>query len=117
MYLCGACIAEGGKSKVRGRGREKDLDDITAHVQLSKSLAETLSSHDDLVHHVGAGEVEVQGLVGVHRLNATVCQHSRLLKPVFKVGRDTRNGSAATHCSLFKFLCSTYLKTTVICGY
>ena len=78
-YLCSSSVAKGGEPEVGRGGREKDLYDFAAHVQLSKSLTETLGSHDDLVDHISTGEVKVESFVSISCLNAAVSQHSRLL--------------------------------------
>ncbi len=52
------------------------LQDITAHVQLSKGFLQALCLHDNLVDHLGAGEVKIQSLIGILCVQITVSKDS-----------------------------------------
>ena len=60
------------------------LQDITAHVQLSEGFSQTLGLHDDLVEHLGTGEVKVQHFVGIFSMEVAVSQNPTFFQTVPK---------------------------------
>ena len=55
------------------------LHDFAARVELREGISETLGLHDEPVQDVGAGEVKVQRLTGLLRLETALRHNSSLL--------------------------------------